>query len=170
MQGMVRYADGRACDAWQLAQEGSCREEAWEFQWGMSNASEGWEAAHGWPPDPEWTESNWPAGGVPEYRLYQVGSALLHAVAHAPIVGGPLSLWMHTGSNADVHREACRVRGAASKLAKCRGRWKSVAAPNDRVHAQSEAEGLEGRLLIAGLLVGAVSFAAMHAAQSALQR
>ena len=56
-----------------LAQEGSCREDAWEFQWGISNASRAWEAAHKWPPDPEWTESNWPAGGVPAYRLYQVG-------------------------------------------------------------------------------------------------
>lgn len=56
-------------------QEGSCREGSWEFQWGLSNASRAWEAAHGWPPDPEWTESNWPPAGVPQYRLYQVGRA-----------------------------------------------------------------------------------------------
>ena len=54
-------------------QEGSCREDSWAFQWGMSNASAEWEAALGWPPDPEWTESNWPPAGVPQYRLYQVG-------------------------------------------------------------------------------------------------
>ena len=37
------------------------------------------------------------------------------------------------------------------------------------VYVQREADGLEGRLLIAGLLVAAVSFAAVHAAQYVLQ-
>ncbi|CAL8470795.1 g10337 [Coccomyxa elongata] len=41
------------------------------FQWALSNRSIEWEATTAWPPDPMWTESNWPPGGVPQYRLYQ---------------------------------------------------------------------------------------------------
>ncbi len=47
-------------------------EEGGAFQWGLSNASEAWERAQGWPQDPMWAESNWPPGAIPELQLYQV--------------------------------------------------------------------------------------------------
>ena len=47
-------------------------EEGGAFQWGLSDASEAWEQAQGWPQDPMWAESNWPPGGIPELQLYQV--------------------------------------------------------------------------------------------------
>ena len=53
-------------------------EEGGAFQWSLSNASEAWEREHSWPPDPMWTESNWPPGGVPELQLYQVCAPTVH--------------------------------------------------------------------------------------------
>ena len=40
-------------------------------QWQQSNTSVAWERRHGWPPDPMWTESNWPLG-QPSLDIYQV--------------------------------------------------------------------------------------------------
>jgi nicastrin len=36
----------------------------------VTDASDSWTAANGWPQDPVWAESNWPLG-VPLLRLYQ---------------------------------------------------------------------------------------------------
>lgn len=41
------------------------------FQWQVSNSAEPWEGLYGWPPDPMWTESNWPSG-QPALELFQV--------------------------------------------------------------------------------------------------
>jgi len=46
------------------------------FQWQESTAAVGWEQLHGWPPDPMWTESNWPPG-QPSLQLFQVSLLLL---------------------------------------------------------------------------------------------
>jgi hypothetical protein len=39
------------------------------FSWAEANASDAWAAAHGWPADPMWVESNWPQG-VPFVQIY----------------------------------------------------------------------------------------------------
>ncbi|KAI8468238.1 MAG: Nicastrin-domain-containing protein [Monoraphidium minutum] len=39
------------------------------FKWVVTNASDGWAAAAGWPRDPMWAESNWPLG-APFVQLY----------------------------------------------------------------------------------------------------
>ncbi|GBF91523.1 nicastrin [Raphidocelis subcapitata] len=39
------------------------------FSWAETNASDAWSAAHGWPADPMWAESNWPLG-VPFVQIY----------------------------------------------------------------------------------------------------
>ena len=41
------------------------------FQWEETNSAAGWEELYGWPPDPMWTESNWPPG-QPSLQLFQV--------------------------------------------------------------------------------------------------
>ena len=41
------------------------------FQWQESNNAVAWEELYGWPPDPMWTESNWPSG-QPALELFQV--------------------------------------------------------------------------------------------------
>ncbi|KAF8060585.1 zinc finger CCCH domain-containing protein 40 [Scenedesmus sp. PABB004] len=41
----------------------------WAARWRVDDAADAWAAAAGWPPDPMWAESDWPAG-VPELRLY----------------------------------------------------------------------------------------------------
>lgn len=40
--------------------------------WQMADAADSWQAAHDWPPDPQWTESNWQQLSL---RIYQVSTA-----------------------------------------------------------------------------------------------
>ncbi len=41
----------------------------YEPDWQMSSAADDWPAALDWPPDPQWTESNWQQLRL---RIYQV--------------------------------------------------------------------------------------------------
>ncbi|DBA69331.1 TPA: hypothetical protein ACH3X2_012908 [Trebouxia sp. C0005] len=57
------------------------------FQWQESTAAAGWEQLHGWPPDPMWTESNWPPG-QPSFQLFQKESK---AAATATLAAGVIA-------------------------------------------------------------------------------
>lgn len=57
------------------------------FQWQESTAAVGWEQLHGWPPDPMWTESNWPPG-QPSLQLFQKESK---AAATATLAAGVIA-------------------------------------------------------------------------------
>lgn len=39
------------------------------FYWNETNAASEWDEQYSWPPDPMWTESNWPTA-TPEVKLY----------------------------------------------------------------------------------------------------
>lgn len=52
--------------------------------WLFTNTSTPWEAKYGWPADPMWTESNWPAG-TPSLMVYQQDS---NAVIIGVFMGG----------------------------------------------------------------------------------
>lgn len=41
----------------------------WAVRWQVTDAADGWNARHAWPPDPTWAESDWPLG-VPAVQLY----------------------------------------------------------------------------------------------------
>lgn len=43
----------------------------WQPQWEVTQEAAQWERRLGWPPDPQWTESNWPTT-QPYLQLYQV--------------------------------------------------------------------------------------------------
>ncbi|DBA90918.1 TPA: hypothetical protein ACH3X1_016125 [Trebouxia sp. C0004] len=57
------------------------------FQWQESRAAAGWEQLHGWPPDPMWTESNWPPG-QPSLQIFQKESK---AAATAALAAGVIA-------------------------------------------------------------------------------
>ena len=49
---------------------------SYTFQWQENNDATAWENLYAWPPDPMWTESNWPFG-QPAFQLFQVSSLWL---------------------------------------------------------------------------------------------
>lgn len=77
------------------------------YEWQLSNASAAWEAQHGWPEDPVWTESNWPTG-QPYLEIYQVSNALLEAVVLLQLVVTQLAARRTTSHG--MQNPACSFR------------------------------------------------------------
>lgn len=46
----------------------SCQD-PWQATWQLSTAADAWNQQYNWPPDPIWTESDWPTG-IPDLQLY----------------------------------------------------------------------------------------------------
>lgn len=55
--------------AWAVAQDCDGTATFYNPDWQMTDAADSWQAAHDWPPDPQWTESNWQQLRL---RIYQV--------------------------------------------------------------------------------------------------
>lgn len=81
--GRCRRASVRYVPSYSTAIACSACADPWSVAWAPSAAADAWSAAHGWPADPAWAESDWPLG-VPDLQLYlreapRVEAALLAA-------------------------------------------------------------------------------------------
>lgn len=64
----------------------SC-DDPWQATWKLSTAADAWNEQHSWPPDPIWTESDWPTA-VPDLQLYLHESS---TVENALLIAGFLT-------------------------------------------------------------------------------
>lgn len=84
------------------------------FQWQQDSSAGGWEELYGWPPDPMWTESNWPPD-QPSLQLFQVvhlvTTVILSLYVNCDLCAQNQPLRIH-GVQVQVMHTNCRVGGA----------------------------------------------------------
>lgn len=119
-----------------------CSWDAWG-RWEVTEEADAWERDRGWPPDPMWTESNWPGEGQ-GFTLYQARDAA------APT--------------------ACRPRLPAPSAVRQESVCARCYADRRAARAQQEAAAVERRLLLGGCLLAAASFLAALGARAAYER
>jgi hypothetical protein len=140
------------------------------FRWVESNASDAWAAAHGWPADPMWVESNWPAG-VPFMQLYLLKPWSERVGCPRGRGGGGWGA--HAGTDGEGGGVSVRRAALASGA-------RDLVGADYWVHAQSRrrsaanpstlaAAGQVG-ILLAGLCATCVTLAASIAGRRALER